>query len=51
MQLELVEQCKLNNAKAQLKLYKKYCDSMFCVARRFINNADDAEDVLLDLLY
>ena len=46
MQLELLEQCKLNKPKAQLKLYKQYCDSMFCVAMRFINNADDAEDVL-----
>ena len=46
MQLELLEQCKLNKPKAQLKLYKQYCDSMFCVAMRFIKNADDAEDVL-----
>jgi RNA polymerase sigma-70 factor (ECF subfamily) len=42
----IIEQCKLNNRKAQLTLYKKYCDGMFCVAMRFLNNADDAEDVL-----
>ena len=31
---------------AQLKLYKQYCDGMFCVAMRFLKNSDDAEDVL-----
>ncbi|MFD2585761.1 RNA polymerase sigma factor [Croceitalea marina] len=46
MQLELVEQCKLNDRMAQMKLYKQYCDGMFCVAMRFLKNADDAEDVL-----
>ena len=45
-QIDLVEQCKVNNRKAQLKLYKQYCDGMFCVALRFLKNEDDAEDVL-----
>lgn len=45
-QLELVEQCKANNRKAQLELYRKYCDGMYGVAMRFVKNADDAEDVL-----
>lgn len=31
---------------AQMKLYKQYCDGMFCVAMRFLKNSDDAEDVL-----
>jgi RNA polymerase sigma-70 factor (ECF subfamily) len=44
-QIDTVEQCKANNRKAQLKLYKKYCDGMFCVAMRFLKNADDAEDI------
>ncbi len=44
--IELVEQCKANDRKAQLMLYKKYCDGMYCVAMRFLKNADDAEDVL-----
>ena len=44
-QIEIVEECKANNRKAQLKLYKQYCDGMFCVAMRFLKNADDAEDV------
>lgn len=47
-QIEVVEQCKANNRKAQLALYKQYCDGMFCVAMRFLKNADDAEDVLQD---
>lgn len=46
MQLELVEQCKANKRDAQLQLYRKYCDGMFCVAMRFLKNKDDAEDIL-----
>ncbi|MEO0902897.1 MAG: RNA polymerase subunit sigma-70, partial [Bacteroidota bacterium] len=42
-QIELVEQCKANNRKAQMQLYKQYCDGMFCVAMRFLKNEDDAE--------
>ena len=45
-QIELVEQCKANDRKAQMQLYKQYCDGMFCVAMRFLKNPDDAEDVL-----
>lgn len=46
MQLELVEQCKANDRNAQLQLYRKYCEGMYCVAMRFLKNSDDAEDVL-----
>lgn len=46
LHLELVERCKANDRKAQLKLYRQYCDGMYCVAMRFLKNADDAEDVL-----
>ncbi len=45
-QIDLVSKCKQNDRKAQLALYKKYCDGMFCVAMRFLKNEDDAEDVL-----
>lgn len=44
-QIDIVEECKANNRKAQLKLYKQYCDGMFCVAMRFLKNEVDAEDV------
>ncbi|MEM7379919.1 MAG: RNA polymerase sigma factor [Bacteroidota bacterium] len=45
-QIDLVERCKANDRKAQLKLYRQYCEGMFCVAMRFLKNPDDAEDVL-----
>ena len=45
-QTDLIEQCKANNRKAQVQLYEKYCDGMFCVVMRFLRNSDDAEDVL-----
>ncbi|TMM53307.1 RNA polymerase sigma factor [Maribacter algarum] len=45
-QIDIVEECKANNRRAQLKLYKQYCDGMFYVAMRFLKNADDAEDVI-----
>ncbi len=45
-QPELIEQCKANDRKAQLKLYRQYCDGMYSVAMRFLKNPDDAEDVL-----
>ncbi len=44
--MNLVEQCKANDRKAQLKLYRQYCDGMYCVAMRFLKNTDDAEDIL-----
>ncbi|MEN8789793.1 MAG: RNA polymerase sigma factor [Flavobacteriaceae bacterium] len=45
-QIELVEKCKANDRKAQMKLYRQYCEGMYCVAMRFLKNEDDAEDVL-----
>ena len=44
--IDLVERCKANDRKAQMKLYKQYSQGMFCVAMRFLKNEDDAEDVL-----
>ena len=45
-QIDIVEQCKQNSRKAQLELYRQYCDGMFSVAMRFLKNSDDAEDVV-----
>ena len=45
-QIDLVERCKANDRKAQMKLYRQYCEGMFCVAMRFLKNEDDAEDVM-----
>ena len=44
--VDIVEQCKRNDRKAQLALYRKYSQGMYCVAMRFIKNGDDAEDIL-----
>lgn len=43
---EVIELCKKNNRKAQLKLYNQYCDGMYNVAYRFMKNSQDAEDVM-----
>lgn len=47
-QIDVVEKCKANDRNAQLKLYRQYCDGMYVVAMRFVNNANDAEDILQD---
>ncbi|WP_299531168.1 RNA polymerase sigma factor [Ulvibacterium sp.] len=44
-QIDVVEQCKANDRKAQLQLYNQYCSGMFYVAMRFVKNTDDAEDI------
>ena len=44
--LILVEQCKDNNRKAQMTLYKKYCDGMYIVAKRYMKNTAAAEDAM-----
>jgi len=44
--LLLVEQCKQNNRKAQLALYRQYCDGMFIVAHRYMKDHAAAEDAL-----
>ena len=45
-QVDIIEQCKQNNRKAHLQLYNQYCDGMYSVAKRFLKDADDAEDVV-----
>lgn len=43
---ELIEQCKKNNRKAQLRLYNQYCGAMYHIAFRYMKNSQDAEDVM-----
>lgn len=43
---DLVALCKARDRKAQLQLYRQYCDGMYCVAMRFLKDEDDAEDVV-----
>ncbi|WP_370476663.1 RNA polymerase sigma factor [Tamlana flava] len=45
-QVDIIEQCKQNNRKAQLQLYNQYCNGMYIVAKRFLKDAGDAEDVV-----
>lgn len=42
----LVEQCKENNPKAQMQLYKQYCDGMYIVAQRYLKDDTAAEDAM-----
>ena len=44
--LLLIKQCKVNNRKAQLALYNKYCNGMYTVALRYINNTALAQDAV-----
>lgn len=42
----IVEKCKQNDRKAQLQLYNQYCDGMFVVAKRFVKDTLEAEDIV-----
>lgn len=44
--IDIVEKCKQNDRKAQLKLYNQYCDGMYIVAKRFVKDPFEAEDVV-----
>jgi len=46
--LSIIEGCKNHNAKAQMQLYDLYCDAMFIVAKRYVSNSNDAEDIMQD---
>lgn len=46
LQSDIIEKCRQNNRIAQLQLYNQYCDGMFAVAMRFVNNTMEAEDVV-----
>lgn len=42
---DLIAQCKNQNRRAQLTLYRKYAQGMYGVAMRFVRNPADAEDI------
>lgn len=46
LQTELIDKCKKNDRKAQLHLYRQYCEGMFIVANRFLKHREDAEDAM-----
>ncbi|WP_136481367.1 RNA polymerase sigma factor [Cognatitamlana onchidii] len=45
-QVDIIEKCKQNNRQAQMQLYNQYCEGMYIVAKRFLKDATDAEDVV-----
>ena len=44
--IQLIQQCKLNNQQAQMSVYNLYCDAMYNVAFRIIQNSFEAEDII-----
>lgn len=42
----IIDQCRENNAKAQMQLYNLYCKAMFVVARRYMKDDLLAEDMM-----
>jgi RNA polymerase sigma factor (sigma-70 family) len=45
-QSKLIEQCKSNNKRAQIELYRLYNQSMYNVAMRLLMHSESAEDVI-----
>lgn len=43
---DIINQCRKNNAKAQMQLYKLYCKAMFITANRYLNDSFLAEDAM-----
>jgi RNA polymerase sigma-70 factor (ECF subfamily) len=46
IQSDLITACRANNRKAQMELYRKYSQGMYAVSRRYIQDPDDAEDMV-----
>lgn len=44
--LKLINACKSGSQKAQIQLYDSYCDAMFNVAFRYLQNTEDAKDAM-----
>ena len=43
---QLINACKHGDQKAQMQVYDSYCEAMYNVAYRYLNNADDAKDAM-----
>ena len=46
IEASLINKCKLNNAKAQLQLYDKYCNAMYHIAYNYVKQEAVAEDMI-----
>ncbi|GGI57089.1 RNA polymerase sigma factor [Winogradskyella haliclonae] len=42
----LINACKRGNQKAQMQIYDSYCDAMYNVACRYLNNKEDSKDAM-----
>lgn len=45
-QSSIIEKCKQNDRKAQMQLYNQYCQGMYIVAKRFLKQDAEAEDMV-----
>ncbi len=43
---KLIEACKKGNQIAQMQIYDRYCEAMFTIACRYLNNREDAKDAM-----
>ena len=48
IQHQIIEDCKNNDAKAQMRLYDMYCDAMCAIAKRYVKDDFEAEDIMQD---
>jgi RNA polymerase sigma-70 factor (ECF subfamily) len=45
-EFHLIKLCKKGHQKAQMQLYDQYCAAMFTITCRYLNNEEDAKDVM-----
>lgn len=45
-QIRLITACKKGNQVAQMQIYDSYCQAMFTIACRYLNNEEDAKDAM-----
>ncbi len=50
-ELELIERCRLLDAKAQRTLYDRFAPKMLGVCRRYFSSREDAEDILVEAMF
>lgn len=46
LHLDIIDDCKQNDSRAQMKLYNLYCNAMFIVAKRYVKDDFLAEDIM-----
>ena len=45
-QVKLIEECRSNNKRAQIELYRKYNQAMYNIAMRLLKNSENADDII-----